>query len=44
MKQVEIEANLWAAGVGPKPAGVLIDTERSLRRAPRLAMKPGKHP
>ena len=32
MKQVEIEAELWAAGLGPKPHGVLIDTERSTRR------------
>jgi hypothetical protein len=32
MKQVEIEAALWADGLGPKPAGVLIDTERSTRR------------
>lgn len=32
MKQVEIEAALWADGLGPKPTGVLIDTERSTRR------------
>ena len=32
MKQVEIDADLWAAGLGPKPTGVLIDTERSVRR------------
>lgn len=32
MKQVEIEAALWAEGLGPKPQGVLIDTERSVRR------------
>lgn len=32
MKQVEIEASLWAEGLGPKPQGVLIDTERSTRR------------
>lgn len=31
MKQVEIEATLWAEGLGPKPKGVLIDTERSTR-------------
>jgi hypothetical protein len=31
MRQVEVEAELWAAGLGPKPAGVLIDTERSIR-------------
>lgn len=31
MKQVEIEAALWADGLGPKPQGVLIDTERSTR-------------
>lgn len=34
MKQVELESELWAAGVGPKPQGVLIDTERSTRRRP----------
>ena len=32
MKQVEIEAALWAEGLGPKPQGVLIDTERGIRR------------
>lgn len=32
MKQVEIEAALWAEGLGPKPHGVLIDTERSTKR------------
>ncbi len=32
MAQIEVEANLWLAGLGPKPAGVLIDTERSMRR------------
>jgi hypothetical protein len=32
MKQVEIEAALWAEGLGPKPQGVLIDTERSTKR------------
>lgn len=32
MKQVEIEAALWAEGLGPKPTGVLIDTERSTKR------------
>lgn len=32
MKQIEVEAELWADGLGPKPAGVLIDTERSTRR------------
>lgn len=31
MKRVEIEAALWAEGLGPKPQGVLIDTERSTR-------------
>ena len=34
MKQVEIETNLWADGLGPKPTGVLIDTERSTRKRP----------
>lgn len=32
MKQVEIEAALWSEGLGPKPQGVLIDTERSTQR------------
>lgn len=32
MKQVEIEAELWAAGLGPKPQGALIDTDRSMKR------------
>ena len=32
MKQLEIEAALWAEGLGPKPQGVLIDTERSTKR------------
>jgi hypothetical protein len=34
MKQVEIEAALWTEGLGPKPAGILIDTEKSVRRRP----------
>lgn len=29
MKQVEIEAALWSEGLGPKPAVVLVDTERA---------------
>lgn len=32
MKQIEIEAALWIDGLGPKPQGVLIDTERGTRR------------
>ncbi len=32
MKQVEVDAVLWAVGLGPKPRGVLIDTERSIKR------------
>jgi hypothetical protein len=32
MKQVEIEAALWVKGLGPKPTGILLDTERSTRR------------
>lgn len=32
MKQVELEVELWLAGVGPKPQGVLIDTDRSMKR------------
>ena len=34
MKQLEIEVDLWTDGLGPKPAGVLIDTERSTRKRP----------
>lgn len=26
------DLNLWMSGIGPKPQGVLIDTERSMRR------------
>lgn len=32
MATVEIEVNLWQAGLGPKPAGVLIDTVRATKR------------
>ena len=32
MKQVEIDAALWVEGLGPKPTGVLIDTERATKR------------
>lgn len=32
MAQVEIEIDLWMKGAGPRPAGVLIDTDRSTRR------------
>lgn len=32
MRKVEVDAALWAEGLGPKPPGVLIDTERSMRR------------
>jgi hypothetical protein len=32
MKEVEIEAALWLEGLGPKPQGVLIDTDRSTKR------------
>jgi hypothetical protein len=32
MKQVEIEANLWAAGLGPKPAGVIVCREHRHRK------------
>lgn len=35
MKQVEIEAELWANGLGPKPQGVLIDPVRRTRRRKR---------
>ena len=32
MAKVEIEAKLWMDGLGPKPRGVLLDTERGMRR------------
>lgn len=32
MRQVEIEAKLWMDGLGPKPKGVFLDTERSMKR------------
>jgi hypothetical protein len=32
MANVEMEVKLWQDGLGPKPEGVLIDTERSTRR------------
>lgn len=32
LKQVEIEATLWAEGLVPKPQGVLIDTEPSTKQ------------
>lgn len=32
MRQLEIDANLWAAGLGPKPTYALIDTERDFRK------------
>ncbi len=32
MATLEIEVNLWQEGLGPKPQGVLIDTERSTKR------------
>jgi hypothetical protein len=32
MKQLEVEAALWTAGLGPKPAGALIDTVRTTQR------------
>jgi hypothetical protein len=35
MKQVEIDVTLWTEGLGPKPQGVLIDTERSTKRRRR---------
>lgn len=44
MKQVEIEAALWMEGLGPKPQGVLLDTERDMRRRKiaRAAISAGK--
>lgn len=32
MASLEMEVNLWQDGLGPKPQGVLIDTDRSTRR------------
>jgi hypothetical protein len=32
MATVEMEVELWQAGLGPKPTGVLIDTERDTKR------------
>jgi hypothetical protein len=32
MRQLAIDVELWQAGLGPKPRGALIDTERSTRR------------
>jgi hypothetical protein len=32
MAIIEVEVDLWHEGLGPKPAGVLIDTERSTKR------------
>lgn len=32
MATLEVEIKLWQDGLGPKPQGVLIDTERSTRR------------
>jgi hypothetical protein len=32
MAGLETEVTLWQQGLGPKPAGVLIDTERSTKR------------
>lgn len=31
MRELEVEVALWDAGLGPKPQGVLIDTERPLK-------------
>jgi hypothetical protein len=32
MRAVEFEDELWMAGLGPKPTGVLLDTARSTRK------------
>lgn len=32
MASLEIEVRLWQDGLGPKPQGVIIDTERSTKR------------
>lgn len=32
MQEVEREAALWMEGLGPKPQGVLIDTDRDIKR------------
>lgn len=35
MREVEIEANLWAAGLGPKPRGVILDGPKQCREGKR---------
>lgn len=37
MAEVETEINLWQAGLGPRPRGVLIDYARTPRRAKAVA-------
>lgn len=32
MRIVELEANLWTAGLGPKPAGAILDGVRRKKR------------
>ena len=32
MAEVEVEAKLWMDGLGPKPQGVLLDTDRDMKR------------
>lgn len=32
MSTLEMDLKLWQDGLGPKPVGVLIDTERSTKR------------
>lgn len=32
MAKIEMEVKLWLAGLGPKPAGVMIDLARGSRR------------
>lgn len=32
MQQIEIQAALWMEGLGPKPQGALIDTDRSVKK------------
>ena len=33
MAQVEFELGLWLTGLGPKPAGVMVDLDKKKRRA-----------
>lgn len=40
MREVEFEASLWAAGLGPKPTGVIICGPREIREGGRRKKSP----